>query len=134
MTLKISLAPGECVVIGKAKVENGGDHRCTLIINGEEVILRGRRVLRERDAVTPMTRLYFVIQCMYLADDKAILNDLCLNVCREAIVAWPAMATEVADTAQLVGAERYYEALTKAYDLVERERKLLDQAGGGGKQ
>lgn len=129
MTLKISLAPAESVVIGKARVENGGDHRCTLIITGEEVILRGRRILQERDATTPMKRLYFVVQCMYLADAKAILNDLCLEVCREAIVAWPAMAPEVADLADRVGDERYYEALSKAHDLVERERKLLGQAG-----
>lgn len=126
MTLKISLAPAESVVIGKAKVENGGEHRCTLIITGDEIILRGRRILRERDAVTPMTRLYFVVQCMYLADSKAILNDLCLQVCREAIAAWPALATEVAAVGELVGCEQYYDALSKAYDLVQRERKVLE--------
>ena len=124
MTLKISLAPAECVVIGKAKVENGGDHRCTLIITGDEVVLRGRRVLRERDAVTPMTRLYFVVQCIYLADDKSNLNDLCLKVCQEAFTAWPSLAPQVVAVAEAVGDGRYYEALTKAYELVERERKL----------
>ena len=134
MTLKISLAPAESVVIGKARVENGGDHRCTLIITGEEVVLRGRRILQERDATTPMKRLYFVVQCMYLAEDKPILNDLCLKVCREAIKAWPALAIKVADVAELVGEQRYYEALSLAHDLVERERAVLDRVETEGDQ
>jgi len=125
MTLKINLVPGECVVIGKARVENGGDHRCTLIIQGEEVILRGRRVLRERDATTPMKRLYFVVQCIYLAEDKAVLTDLFFQVCREGIAAWPEFGTNIADIGELIQAQRYYEALNQTHALVEREQKLL---------
>ncbi len=121
MSLKISLAPGESLVIGKAKVENGGDRRCTLIVTGEEVVLRGRRVMRERDATTPMKRLYFVVQCIYLTDDKPLLDGLLHQVLKEAANAWPDKGVAIADVGQSVAAEKYYEAVSKAYELVELE-------------
>jgi flagellar protein FlbT len=121
MSLKISLAPGESVVIGKAKVENGGDRRCTLIVTGEEAVLRGRRVMREQDATTPMKRLYFVVQAIYLTDDKSLLTPLLMDVLREAVQSWPESAAQAVMVGELVGEEKYYEALSKAYELVELE-------------
>ena len=126
MTLKIGLAPGECVIIGKARVENGGERRCTLIITGEEIILRGRRVLREKDAVTPMTRLYFVVQCMYLSEDKAQLNELFVQVAREVTAAWPDTVLAIAEIGDNVFAGKLYDALNKMHELVEAEHKLLE--------
>ncbi len=121
MSLKISLAPGESVVIGKAKVENGDDRRCTLIVTGEEVVLRGRRVMREQDATTPLKRLYFVVQAIYLTDYKSLLTPLFMDVLREALQSWPEMAVPIVTVGELIGEGKYYEALSKTYELVEQE-------------
>ena len=121
MSLKISLAPGESVVIGKAKVENGDDRRCTLIVTGEEVVLRGRRVMREQDATTPLKRLYFVVQAIYLTDYKSLLTPLLMDVLREALQSWPEMAVPIVTVGELIGEGKYYEALSKTYELVEQE-------------
>lgn len=126
MTLKINLAPGECVVIGKARVENGGDRRCTLIVTGSETILREKRILRERDATTPLKRLYFVVQSIYLADDKEQLYDLYHAVAREAVQAWPHLLLDITDVGTEILAGNDYGALNKAHALVESEQQLLD--------
>ena len=70
MSLKINLAQGESILIGKAKVQNGGNGRCVLIVSGSENVLREKRIMREREATTPIRRLYFLTQSIYLADDK----------------------------------------------------------------
>jgi flagellar protein FlbT len=127
MTLKISLAPAECVVIGKARVENGGQHRCTLIITGNEVVLRQKRVMREREATTPMKRLYFVVQCMYLADDKLARDGLFRlfgDVVREAVHAWPSLTLDVTRVGEQVLAGNDYSALNEAYGLIDIEAGL----------
>jgi len=134
MTLKISLAPGESVVIGKARVDNGGEHRCTLIITGNEVILRQKRILRERDADTPMKRLYFVVQCMYLADDdraRDSLHELFHAVAREVVATYPALTLEVASVGQNILGGNDYKALNEANALVEQEAALLQNESRG---
>jgi flagellar protein FlbT len=123
MTLKISLAPAESVIIGKARVENGGEHRCTLIINGSETILREKRVMREADATSPLKRLYFVVQCIYLADDRPSLFDLFHQVSREAATASPTLTLGIVEVGEMVMAGNEYTALNKAYELVELERQ-----------
>jgi len=129
MTLKINLTPGECVVIGKARVENGGDRRCTLIVSGSETILRQKRLLRERDATTPMKRLYFVVQCMYLADSREAresLIPLYHQVSREAVAVWPRQALAIVHAGELLMDGNDYGALNQVHALVELEQRLLD--------
>ena len=129
MTLKINLTPGECVVIGKARVENGGDRRCTLIVTGGETILRQKRILRERDATTPMKRLYFVVQCMYLADTpeaRDTLIPLFHQVAREAVAAWPHQTLAIVRVGELLMDNSDYTALNQVHALVELEQHLLE--------
>jgi len=131
MTLKINLSPKECVVIGKARVENGGDRRCTLIITGSDTVLREKRLLREAEATTPMKRLYYVVQCMYLADSpdaRASLDDLFHQVAREAIRAWPTAALGVARIGEALLGGNDYGALNEAHVLVEAEKGLMNAA------
>ena len=129
MTLKINLTPGECVVIGKARVENGGDRRCTLIVSGSETILRQKRLMRERDAATPMKRLYFVVQCMYLADSREAresLIPLYQQISREAAAVWPQQALAIVQVGELLMDGNDYGALNQVHALVEHEQRLLD--------
>lgn len=124
MTLKLTLAPGEAMLIGRARVENGDDRRCTLIISGDEKILRQKRIMREADATTPMKRLYYVVQSMYLAADSDSLNSLYHAVSREAVSAWPILTNPITDVSELILSGRYYEALNAAYALIEVEADI----------
>ena len=66
MALIIDLKPGEKILIGDAVITND-DQRTRLHIAGDSPILREKDVLKEEDADTPCKKVYFLIQCMYLA-------------------------------------------------------------------
>ncbi|EPY00947.1 flagellar FlbT family protein [Magnetospirillum fulvum] len=128
MSLKINLAQGESILIGKAKVQNGGSGRCVLIVSGSENVLREKRIMLEKDATTPVRRLYFLTQSIYLADDKPILFDLYHQIAREAVAAWPILTGPITDIGELILVERYYDALMACHALVDVERELLGEA------
>lgn len=130
MSLKINLAQGESILIGKAKVQNGGNGRCVLIVSGSENVLREKRIMRERDATTPIRRLYFLTQSIYLTDDKPKLFDLYHRVAREAVVAWPMLTGAITDVGELILVERYYDALMACHTLIEVERGLMGENEG----
>lgn len=127
MTLKLNLAPGESILIGKARVQNAGDRRCMLLVTGNEKILRGRRIMLERDATSPMKRLYFMAQSIYLSDDNESLYSLYHDVAREGVQAWPLLTMAITDVSELILAGKDYEAMNAAQTLVEVEQELLDQ-------
>ncbi|CCG41032.1 Flagellar FlbT family protein [Magnetospirillum molischianum] len=127
MSLKINLAQGESILIGKAKVQNGGSGRCVLIVSGSENVLREKRIMREKDAITPVRRLYFLTQSIYLADDKPVLFDLYHQIAREAVAAWPILTGPITDIGELILVERYYDALMACHGLVDIERELMGE-------
>lgn len=127
MSLKINLAQGESILIGKAKVQNGGSGRCVLIVSGNENVLREKRIMREKDATTPVRRLYFLTQSIYLADDKPILFDLYHQIAREAVAAWPILTGPITDIGEMILVERYYDALMACHTLVDIERELMGE-------
>lgn len=127
MKLKLNLAPGEFVIIGKARVENGGNRRCTLMISGTEKILRQRRIMREADATTPAKRLYFMVQCIYLADDREALLPHYHNLAREVVQVWPQLVLAVTDVGYALLSGDYYEALNKAGVIVDLESEALSK-------
>ena len=66
MALIIDLKPGEKILIGTAVITND-TQRTRLHISGEAPILREKDVLQENEADTPCRKVYFLVQCMYLA-------------------------------------------------------------------
>ena len=67
MALKLTLKPKERFVINGAVVING-DRRSSLLIQNNASILREKDVMQEREAGTPVRRIYFAIQMLYLDD------------------------------------------------------------------
>lgn len=68
MALKLTLKPGEKLVINGAVIQNS-DRRTTLVIQNKAAILREKDIMQPDQANTPMRRIYFAIMMMYL-DDK----------------------------------------------------------------
>lgn len=67
MALKLTLKPRERFVINGAVVVNG-ERRSHLLIQNNVSILREKDVMQENDANTPVRRIYFAIQMLYLDD------------------------------------------------------------------
>jgi len=70
MALKLTLKPGEKLVINGAVITNG-DRRASLIIQNKVSVLREKDIMQADEANTPVRRVYFPIMLMYLDDSKA---------------------------------------------------------------
>lgn len=69
MPLKLSLKPGEAVVVNGAVIRNG-ERRGTLLLETKARILRERDVMFADQVKTPADAAYFAIMQMYLTGDR----------------------------------------------------------------
>jgi flagellar protein FlbT len=68
VALVIDLKPQEKILIGEAVITNSSQ-RTRLHIAGDAPILREKDIMQEDEADTPCKKVYFMIQCMYIAHD-----------------------------------------------------------------
>ena len=68
MPLKLSLKPGEAVVVNGAVVRNG-DRRGVLLLENQARVLREKDVMQPEDADTPVKLAYFSLMQMYLVGE-----------------------------------------------------------------
>ena len=128
MALKIQLAAGESVLIGRARVANGGNSRCVLVVTGDEKILRGGLIMLEDEATTPVKRLYFTFQGIYLADSEEELFSLYHELSRIVVRTYLFMNLAICDISMLILSGQYFEALIKTHDLIKAEQEFLEAA------
>ena len=124
MTLKLNLAVGESLLIGKVRVQNVSGCRISLAIHGRDTILRESLIMRESEATTPAKRFYYVVLSIYLADDKKSLYDLYHAVARDLVLTYPILTLPVTDIGQRILNDDVYEALNCAQLMVEYEDRL----------
>ena len=74
MALKIALKPGERILIGGAVVKNGSRQTAELIVENNAPVLREKDILSEKEADTPCSRIYFVIQLMYIDTENLAIH------------------------------------------------------------
>ena len=65
MPLKLSLRPGEKLVVNGAVVQNG-DRRAALVLQNKASVLREKDIMQPDEADSPAKRIYFPIMLMYL--------------------------------------------------------------------
>lgn len=121
MTLKLHLAPGESLLIGKARVTNGGTHKSTLVIEGTEKVIRQDRIMLERDANTPAKTLYFVVQGIYLSDEPEKLFPVFHEASRAVVSVMPELVLTVTEIGQIILGGMYYGALNVCHRLMKEE-------------
>ena len=73
MPLKITLKPGERMIVGGAVLRNGKT-KAGFVIENKIPVLRERDILSETDAISPCRRIYFVIQLMYIDNQNLITH------------------------------------------------------------
>lgn len=132
MALVIDLKPGEKILIGTAVIANDDQHRTRLHIAGDAPILREKDVMQEEDADTPCRKIYFLIQCMYLARNPREYHDKYFSLIREIQGAAPSTALFFLKINEKIIEGSYYKAMKEAKDLIEHERELLEHATKAG--
>ena len=130
MPLKLSLKPGEKLVLNGAVVTNG-DKRASLIIQNKACLLREKDIMQPEDATTPARRIYMPIMMMYLDQENGeqYYNDFALRMTEfmGAIRNHDALAACVEISRDVMSANYYHALMTckKLFDF-ERERLSYD--------
>ena len=128
MALMIDLRPEEKILIGSAVLTND-KQRTRLHISGDTPILREKDVMQEDDAVTPCKKVYFLIQCMYLARNPREYHPKYFELLRMIQSAVPSTALYFARINSNIVEGHYYKALREARDLISHEEEILAASG-----
>jgi flagellar protein FlbT len=125
MGLKITLKPGERMIIGGAVITNGTT-KTNLIVENKVAILREKDILSAEVANSPARRIYFAIQLMYI--DEANLADhhkLYWKLVREFLDAAPSAVGIVDRINEEIVSSRYYQALKRCKKLIAFEEEII---------
>lgn len=125
MALIIDLKPGEKILIGEAVIIND-NQRTRLNITGDAPILREKDVMKEEDADTPCKKIYFLVQCMYLARDPKEYFNKYFNQIKEIQSAAPTTSLFFMKINDMILAGHYYKAMKEARELIAHEEELVE--------
>lgn len=128
MALIIDLKPNEKILIGSAIISND-KQRTRLHIAGDTPILREKDIMTEEDATSPCKKIYFLIQCMYLARNPREYHSKYFELLRMIQSAVPSTAVFFTRINVFIVQGQYYKALREARDLVQHEDELLKASG-----
>ena len=130
---KLSLDPGEKFAINGAVVVNG-DRRAVLMVENQAAVLRDSDVIREDEARTPATRLYFVCMLSYLDADAPDSHYPRFSEHMDAfmeVVENPRVRLICAQVSLAMMNREYYRALSGCRELIEYETLILGGADAG---
>lgn len=127
MALVIDLKPNEKILIGEAVITNG-PQRARFQIAGDAPILREKDVMKEDEADTPCKRIYFLVQCMYLARAPRDYHKRYFAMVSEVQSASPSSAFFFMQINDHIISDSYYKALKVARQLIDHEKELINNA------
>ncbi len=124
MALKISLKPGERILIGGAVVKNVGRQTSDLLVENNAPVLREKDILSEKDADTPCSRIYFVIQLMYIdTENLPTHHESYWKLVRPLLKAVPRLTGLIDQINENILNGKYYQALKLAAELIAYEKE-----------
>ena len=125
MPLRVELKPFERIVIGETVLINSGT-RTSFLIDGEAPILREKDTVTAETANTPVKRLYFCIQMMYLKNDiPRYRTSSYLGFLRDLREALPGSREQIDAANTHVSSGALYKALKEIRKLMKREEEQL---------
>jgi flagellar protein FlbT len=127
MPLRVELKPFERIVIGETVIINSGT-RTSFLIDGEAPILRERDTVTAETANTPVKRLYFCVQLMYLKNDVPRYRTAYLGFVKELREALPGSRDAIDAVNNHVSGGALYKALKDLRKLMKSEDGLLMSA------
>ena len=127
MPLRVELKPFERIIIGETVIVNSGI-RTSFLIDGEAPILREKDTVTAETANTPVKRLYFCVQMMYLKNDIPRYRTSYLGFIKDLLEAVPG-SRDVTDAVHgHISSGSLYKALKEIRKLMKLEAALLVNA------
>lgn len=128
MPLKITLKPGERVIVGGAVLTNGPTV-AHLLVENRVSLLREKDILTEAQATTPCKKIYLVVQLMYIGDGlTSELAQLYWDLVRDVLAAAPSTNDLISQISAYIVESSFYPALKVARKLISYEEELMDHA------
>ncbi len=124
MALVIDLKPGEKILIGDSVITND-KQRTRLHIAGDSPILREKDVMQEEEADSPCKKIYFFVQCMYIARKPSQYHEKYFEMVADVQKAAPSCLIFISQINEHIIAGNYYKAMKLAKELIEHERELI---------
>lgn len=133
MVLKLTLQSQERVIINGCAIRNTG-RRHALTIESHADVVRGKDLIDKSDAVTPVTRAYYLIQSALINAScrEEILPTIQSNLAALATVFGGENLGHVFEAANYVSKGDFYKALRELRPLRQYESILLDRIATGG--
>ena len=128
MGLKLTIAPGERLIIGTAVVKNNGS-KMELEIENDVPVIRGKDILSPKDVITPCQRIYYELQVLYLGGklEDVYVQDYWAAV-KPVVEAAPSLTLIIHEINSLVLSGKFYQALKAAKKLLAEEERLISNA------
>ena len=127
MALKLTLKPGERMIIGGAVVANGA-HKAELFIENNVPLLREKDIMGEKDADTIARQVYFTIQLMYIDQENLISHhNTYWNLVQQTVQAAPSTMTLIDQISEKIVSNNYYQALKLARKLIDYEKEITSR-------
>jgi flagellar protein FlbT len=126
MALKITLKPGERMVIGNAVLANGNSASCDLVIENKTPILRQKDILSEETADSPCRRIYYAIQLMYIDEHNlAAYHKVYWDLVKDLVRAAPSTVVLIDSISEHILQRQYYQALKLTRRLIDYEQEAI---------
>ncbi len=128
MALKLSLKPGEKIVLNGAVIQNG-ERRATMLLQNKASVLREKDIMQVEDANTPARRIYFPVMMMYLSgnDDAENYNEFALRMTEfMSVISQVSVLEDCVAISKDVMAGEYYKALSRCRKLMDYEAERLN--------
>lgn len=128
MPLKLTLKPGERIIVGGAVLTNGPTV-AHLQVENRVPLLRQKDILSESEATTPCKKVYLVVQLMYIGDGlTSELAQVYWDLVREVLAAAPSTNDLISQMSAYIVDSSFYQALKVAKKLVSYEEELIKHA------
>lgn len=126
MALKITLKPGERMILGGAVLTNGSPASCDLVIENKIPILRQKDILTEEKATSPCRRIYYAIQLMYIDETHlTTYHKIYWDLVKDLVRAAPTTVVLIDSINEHILQRRYYQALKLTKKLIEFETETI---------
>ena len=127
MALKLTLKPGERMIIGGAVVANG-TNKTELFIENNVPLLREKDIMGEADADSIAKQIYFTIQLMYI-DPENLVNhhNTYWHLVQQTIQAAPTTVGLIDQISEKIVSSKYYQALKLARQLIDYEKEIMSR-------
>ncbi len=124
MPLRVELKPFERIIIGETVIINSGTRTCFLI-DGEAPILREKDTVTAETANTPIKRLYYCVQMMYLKNDIPRYRASYLGCTKDLRETIPGSSDLIDTVNNHISSGSLYKALKEIRKLMKQEAELL---------